>query len=98
MKPVSRRTLDWIYSVVGFRPGGAPQDGPFAVPRRGGPLCLQPPETPEPIPEFSVSLPPRLLLFRRTRSSASDQAQPSVLVAGTSFILFGRGIPTLATS
>lgn len=53
MRPVSRRTLDWIYSVVGSGGGGTPQR------RIPGPASREPTVcsrlgTPKPIPKLSV--------------------------------------------
>lgn len=70
MKPVSRRTLDWIYSVVGPRSGEL--YGVYSLGWRAeGPVFLQRPETLKPIPESSISLPPLDSASSwRTRSSA----------------------------
>ncbi|EAW58544.1 small integral membrane protein 27 [Homo sapiens] len=56
MKPVSRRTLDWIYSVVSPGDRGPPPCR-LTGPAGGKALFLQHPETPKSIPELSISLP-----------------------------------------
>lgn len=58
MRPVSRRTLDRIYSVVGPGSGEAPRCR-LPRPRAEAPVFLQRPETQKPIPELSFPLPPR---------------------------------------
>lgn len=82
MKPVSRRTLDWIYSVVGLGLVGLQCRLPRSAIR--GPVCIQHPETPKPISELSVSLPPPDSASSwRTRSSASYVRVAGTLASGT---------------